>query len=189
MLREHRQGVERLLREHDLRPLLVLLSARGDGYPDFLTPSPASSVGEIEAELALIRATPPARAAHEIGHCLEGRSGLEPPTVGRLLRSSEASAQLAGPLEVLWGCVVAPSWPRLRDLLERDVLYRSRVLAQRGLVALFSDLEPLVTLQEQRLLVALHTNAKQDLGGNGLRLMPSAFVWRGLAILGNARRR
>jgi len=45
------------------------------------------------------------------------------------------------------------------------------------LARLFADLEPLITLREQRLLVALDTDGTRDLAGNGLRLMPSAFVW------------
>jgi len=54
------------------------------------------------------------------------------------LRSRGAADQFAGQLEALWEALVAPSWPRLRDLLERDVLYRSRLLAQGGLARLFA---------------------------------------------------
>src|SRR6266511_1295827 len=50
--------LRRLRREHDLRPLFAVLSARSDYYPDFFTPTPTEPLGDIEAELAQIRATP-----------------------------------------------------------------------------------------------------------------------------------
>jgi DNA-binding transcriptional ArsR family regulator len=175
-LREHRLALRQLKREHDLRPLLVLLSARNDYYPDFVTPSPSRPVGDIEDELARVRATPAGQVRREIDYCLNGRNDLEP-DVERLLRSSEAGWHLAGLLEALWDALIEPSWPQLRDLLERDVLHRSRSLAQGGFATLFSDLEPLVTLNGRRLVVDLGANCEGHLRGDGLRLMPSAFVW------------
>jgi DNA-binding transcriptional ArsR family regulator len=166
----------RLLRDAELRSLFVLLSAPRHYHPDFLTPAPSSPIGEIEAELARIRATPAGRVEQEIARCLEHARRADLASERRL-RARGAADQLAEQLEALWEALVAPSWPQLRDLLERDVLYRSRLLAQGGLARLFADLEPLVTLREQRLLVALDTEGTRDLGGHGLRLMPSAFVW------------
>jgi DNA-binding transcriptional ArsR family regulator len=178
-LRRHPESIAQLSREHDLGLLLPLLAAHSDYYPEFLTPSPATPVGDIEAELERIRATPRTRIEHEVGRCLDWRRDLEPATA-KLLRSREASLHLARQLEAVWEALVAPSWPKLRDLLERDVLHRSRVLAQHGLAALFSELKPLLRLDRHRLVVKVHADATRSLGGNGLRLMPSAFVSRGL---------
>jgi DNA-binding transcriptional ArsR family regulator len=175
-LHKHRPALRQLKRDHDLRPLLVVLSARSDYYPDFVAPSPSRPVGDIEDELARVRATPPDRVQREIDHCLNGRNDLER-DVERLLRSNEAGHHLAGLLEALWDALIAPSWPQLQDLLERDVLHRSRLLAQGGFATLFSDLEPLVTLNGRRLVVDLDANCERHLRGDGLRLMPSAFVW------------
>ena len=175
-LRRRRQSVEGLLRDPELRSFFSLLSAPRHYHPDFLTPAPSRPIGEIETELAQVRATLTGRVEQEIARCLEHARTVDPASE-RLLRSKGAADQLAGQLEALWEALVAPSWPQLRDLLERDVLYRSRLLAQGGLALLFADLEPLVTLREQRLLVALDTEGTRDLGGRGMRLMPSAFVW------------
>jgi DNA-binding transcriptional ArsR family regulator len=175
-LRDQQPALTRLHEEHDLRPLLAALSARRDYYPDFLTPTPQASVGEIGEELCRVQATAAAQVAQEIGECLERSEGIEPETERRL-RSADAGVLLADLLGALWEAVLAPAWPRLRDLLERDVLYRSRLLARGGLASLFSDLEPLVTLRERTLYVDLRTEATCVLGGEGLRLMPSAFIW------------
>jgi hypothetical protein len=132
-------------------------------------------VGEIEAELEQIRRTPSPRVESEVNGCLEGVP-LDPASE-RLLRSAGAAGTIAEQLEAVWEAVVAPSWPRLRDLLERDVLHRSRLLAQGGLAMLFADLEPLVRLHDQRLVVEIGAQAERGRCGGGLRLMPSAFVW------------
>jgi DNA-binding transcriptional ArsR family regulator len=175
-LRRNRQSVEGLLRDPDLRPFFALLSAHRQYHPDFLAPRPSGPLGDIEVELAQVRATPAGRAQREIASCLEHAPTLDPASE-RLLRSEDAPDRLARQLEALWETLVAPSWPQLRDLLERDVLYRSRLLAKSGLAGLFGDLEPLVTLRNERLLVAVELDGTQDLGGKGMWLMPSVFVW------------
>src|SRR5262245_7032597 len=174
-MRQHRLGLQRLLRDEDLRALLMLLSGPRGDCPSFLTPTPATPVGEIEAELDQIRRTPCMRVKSQVNGCLAG-APLDP-AYERLLRSAGAARTIADQLEAVWEALVAPSWPRLRDLLERDVLYRSRLLAQGGLAMLFADLEPQVRLRDQRLVIAIGPETERELSGGGLRLMPSAFSW------------
>jgi DNA-binding transcriptional ArsR family regulator len=175
-LRDQEAALARLRQQQDLRPLTTLLSARRDYYPDFLTPTPEVPVGDIDTELARVRTTPRAQVTMEIAHCLAQASSIDP-GVERLLRSSDAATILTGLLGALWEAVVAPAWPELRDILERDVLHRSRVLARGGLATLFADLEPLVTLRGRTLAVDVTSEGTCELGGEGLRLMPSAFIW------------
>jgi hypothetical protein len=85
-LRRHRPSVERLLREHDLRPLLVLVSASNRYHPDFLTPPPATPVGEIEAELSQIRATSASQIECELDRCLGDGRAVDPESRRRLRR-------------------------------------------------------------------------------------------------------
>jgi DNA-binding transcriptional ArsR family regulator len=170
-LREQLPALQRLQAEHDLRPLLVLLSARRNFVPDFLTPIPDSEIGEIDGELQCVRATDPSQLAEEIGR---SEAALEP-EMERRLRSPDAVVMLADLLNAFWETAVQPRWPQLRDLLERDVLYRSRLLASGGLAEVFSDLKPLISLDERALSVRLRTDGTNILNGDGLRLMPTAF--------------
>jgi hypothetical protein len=182
-LREQRPTLARLAEQRDLRPLLAVLAAPRDYFPDFLTPTPDSIVGDIEDEFELVEATPPNQVQFEIEKCLDGATSIDP-FVERQLRSPEASVLLVDLLRSLWDAVIEPAWPRLRDLLERDILYRSRLLGRGGLASLFADLEPLLTLREHVLLVDLTTDGTCVLGGEGMRLMPSAFVWpRAVAMI------
>jgi len=174
-LRQQGPALRRLAEQRDLRPLLAVLSAR-DYFPDFLIPTPDGDTGVIEAELARVEATPREQLEHEIGTFLDLATGVDAP-VEQKLRSPEAGVLLADLLRALWNVMIGPSWPRLRDLLDRDVLYRSRLLGRGGLASLFADLEPLISLRENALLVDLPCDNTTVLGGEGLRLMPSAFIW------------
>jgi DNA-binding transcriptional ArsR family regulator len=79
--------------------------------------------------------------------------------------------------------LLAPSWPLVRDVLERDVLHRSRSLAAGGLAALFADLAPLVTLAEPSLQIHCGgVDVTRVLDGRGLLLRPSAFIWPHAAV-------
>jgi hypothetical protein len=109
-------------------------------------PLPRSPLADLEAELCEIRATPGARAQAEIDRCLRARGPIEP-EVEQLLRSPQAVVRLTAMVEVVWEACVAPWWPRIREVLERDVLRRSRALATGGLAAVFEDLAPMVTLE------------------------------------------
>jgi DNA-binding transcriptional ArsR family regulator len=174
-LRKQQPALRRLAREHDLRPLFAVLPVSGY-IPDFLTPLPKGPFGEIEAELAEVRATPEGRVRAEINRCLELRGPISA-EVERSLRARGAGARLADLFGILWEALVAPFWRQIRDCLERDILYRSRALAGEGLSAVFADMSPLVTLEGRRLYVHLNTTCSRSLDGVGILLLPSAFVF------------
>ena len=112
-------------------------------------------MGDIAEELSRIERTDPARVELEIGECLlRVAKGIDADVV-RLLRSSGAASRLVGPSAALWEAAIASEWLRLRDVLEHDVLYRSR-LWREVVGVLFADLEPLICLRGQSLEVQLN---------------------------------
>jgi len=181
-LREQEQTLRRLTRRYDLRPLFALVPSCSY-VPDFLMPLPRSPVADLEAELRHVRATPAARAAAEIERCLNRRDPIEH-DVGLQLRSPDVVGRLVDQIEILWDSFLEPWWPRIREVLDRDILRRSRALAAGGPAGVFEDLEPLITLEGRRLLVRHRLTRTRRLGGAGLLLVPSAFVWpRVMAVL------
>jgi DNA-binding transcriptional ArsR family regulator len=142
--------------------------------PDFLTPPPSSALANVEEELTRVGQQSPREVRAQIERALEGRQADD--VTLRVLRSADAPHRLADALAAVWARLIEPAWPTVRELLERDVAYRARRLAEGGLARLFEDLAPVVSLHGHELRVRQRTNATIDLGATGLLLTPSAFV-------------
>ncbi|GAB4053761.1 ArsR/SmtB family transcription factor [Catellatospora paridis] len=155
--------------------LLAELTRPRAYFPDFLTPPPAGPLGDIEAELAVVAATPLDVVVADL------RS-----TTVRLPLGPLAAAGLADPEKLLadlvtgvreWHRVaLAPYWTRIRALLEADVAYRSRELAEGGVRRLINTLHPEVRWAGDRIDSDDPFDIHLDLRGRGLALVPSIFV-------------
>ncbi|WP_413801483.1 DUF5937 family protein [Streptomyces iranensis] len=164
----------------DLSELWLLLPGRGY-TPDFLGPPPEVPYAPFEDELARMRATDPAMARRELALSLKCTPGAAGSARGRAMLDDPARAvqRLADVTERAWRALVEPDWPRLRALLEADIAYRSRQLAEGGLERLFADLRPALRWTDSTLTVrnSVVPAQTQDLDGRGVLLMPSVFVW------------
>ncbi|MGW1991283.1 DUF5937 family protein [Embleya sp. NPDC001921] len=175
------------LDERQLSPLLALLPRTGY-TPDFLTPPPTGPLSRIEDELARVADTPPTHVREELHRCLHGSERRTPPlpeVADRLLADpARTLARLVTLIRACWNWLIAPQWPRLRDLLDADIAVRSRHSAESGLHRMLTELHPTITWHE---LGALHIAAphqsRHPLNGQGLLLLPSAFVWPALTVV------
>jgi DNA-binding transcriptional ArsR family regulator len=174
-LRQHRAALQRIAHAHNLRPVLAL--TRADvSIPHFLRPAASAPVAEIDAELERIRATPAEQVRAEIDRVLQ-ESGPLGADVERALLSDAAAERLAELLAAIWTGLVQPSWSQIRACLERDILYQSRALARRGLVAVLEDVAPSLDLDGSHLLVPQNGSDRRGVDETGILLVPSAFMW------------
>lgn len=190
----HRQGFHlpwvraaRLPAEVDLEPFRLLLPRPGY-VPDFLTPPPLGPLAPIEEELERLRAIPPAQVGAELRACLlDPRRALPASATDPLLADPAATRDaMAGLLSACWEHLLRPHWPRLRALLDADVADRSRTLAEHGLERLVTALDGRLTWKQGTLHVESRAAADElRLDGRGLLLMPSAFVWPELILVGD----
>ncbi|GGO09627.1 transcriptional regulator [Microbispora rosea subsp. aerata] len=167
------RAVRPRLGEVDLTDLFALVPVRGY-IPDFLTPPPDTPLPDFAAELERVRATPPHKAYEEA-------AWVQTPDPAALRRFADDPAagvrRVADRLWEYWTVALEESWPRIRALLEADVMWRARTLATGGARELFTDLHPRVSWHGDRLVAAKSYDYEGDLGGDGLVLMPSAFSW------------
>ncbi|MFJ8042658.1 DUF5937 family protein [Kitasatospora sp. NPDC096147] len=159
-------------------PLAALrLLARTAGRPShFLTPPATCPLSEIEEELAVVLATPP-ELVREAVRGVRPRQGRPDPFLHRLAEEPErVLPELAEAVLGWWRVAVAPSWPRIRALLEADIAHRTRRLAEDGIQQVFGDLHPTLRWRDAQLLSPDWPAAGPDLDGCGITLVPSAFA-------------
>ncbi|WP_380277744.1 DUF5937 family protein [Kitasatospora purpeofusca] len=159
----------------DWRLLADLVPDPPRSIPVFIAPPPTTSVADLGLELAVLRATPPEKVR-------SGLSGRRAPRSERIdqLRGDphRGLGELAELVESYWEIALAPHWPRMRSLLEGDVLHRARLFAEHGADQLLGDLASNVAWDEDTLYVGHHyVRGSRQLGGRGLLLVPSVFVW------------
>ena len=165
----------------DLGPALAL--ARGEGYiPDFLTPTPATPLPTFEAEVASLAETPPETVVEEVGRFAGSITVLGPERkrlVEGFLSDPEGSVKrLSAVLIHYHELAIAPHWPRMRALLEGDVLRRAQSLAFGGPEALFADLHRSVRYRDGLVEVDKEcVRAEVRPSGRGVMLVPSIFAW------------
>jgi DNA-binding transcriptional ArsR family regulator len=163
----------------DLTELFALVPRSGY-LADFITPPPETPLPDFATELDRVRRADPARARKEASNLFDA----DRPVLGRFLADPAAGvSRVADALESYWQACFAEFWPRVYGLLERDVLRRSRQLAQGGARELFAALDPAVEWTGERLLIDRPWCEAGGLHGDGLVLVPSAFYWPSVAVM------
>ncbi|MFG2649370.1 DUF5937 family protein [Streptomyces sp. NPDC048436] len=162
----------------ELGALWLLMPQRGYS-PDFIGPPPIGPAATFDEEIAAVRAADPEAARDELTRALACTTGAADSPQGRALLADPARAvrELADAMEAAWHTLVEPDWPRLRALLEADVAFHSRRLAEVGLGALVAELDPRFSWDAESLTVARAADHVRHLAGQGLVLMPSVFAW------------
>jgi DNA-binding transcriptional ArsR family regulator len=110
--------------------------------PDFLTPRPYSPLTRLEEELALLRRVEGPAVARDL-RMVHPEGPLPKPLRGPPER---VLARILDALDGYWRLCYAPHWPRMCALLEADVTYRGRQIAQQGLAEMFAGLAETVRL-------------------------------------------
>ena len=121
--------------------LLHALQPRRPTRPTSSARRRESPLGELEEELEEMLATPPEQVRLELRRAYEGRAlpAVLEPLLAIPARELPALADL---FRAYWERALAPQWPRIRALLEGDILYRARRLADGGAQRLFADIHP-----------------------------------------------
>jgi biotin operon repressor len=153
--------------------LLALTNDRG-WTPDFLSLRPDSPLTRFDEELARLAGTDPdvvrrdLLAVHGAAPLPRALRGPAPRVLTRILEA----------LTDYWQQCFALYWPRMRALLEGDVTYRGRQIAQCGLAAMFSELSSTVRLVDNVVEVRI-PSSKVDYScpaTGGLSLIPTLWT-------------
>jgi hypothetical protein len=134
-------------------------------------PAPSGPFTEIDAELERVRATVPDRVAAELAQCLDRRPAGQPALrdhPGLSGDPAQARDLLAGMLHRAWSALVEPWWPRLRDVLDADITFRARQLANAGVAAALGGLDRRISWRDGVLRFASTAHHDLDLTGTDL---------------------
>ncbi|MCM2417169.1 DUF5937 family protein [Streptomyces sp. RKAG293] len=152
------------------------------GYvPDFLNPAPIGPAPTLAEELAGVLATPVDRVRRELDRIQEDQGSPGPRLRALYAEPQARMVRVAEEIETYWEVAIAPYWARIRAVLDADVFYRARQVAEHGVGRLFNDLHTSVSWDENALRLARRQRTlSRQTAGAGLLLIPSAFTGPGL---------
>ncbi|MFR9776393.1 DUF5937 family protein [Micromonospora sp. MS34] len=151
--------------------------------PGFVCPPPLTGQPTLDLELAALAATPP----ETVRTGVDSLPGARSPALAELHADPEAGlARLVRVIAEYADVALAPYWPRIRTLLEREVLVGATRMASDGVRGLLDRIDPHVRWDDGTLLVDhLTRSGSVALDGRGLLLVPSVFagsrVWSNLS--------
>jgi DNA-binding transcriptional ArsR family regulator len=164
---------EEARRELDQDALLALVND-GLSTPDFLNPRPTSPLTRIDEELDALRHLHADRFRQQL---VEVHGEVPAPFRGDPRRAID---RMVDALAAYWSVAFAPHWPRMRRILEADIVYRGREVARAGLTGMLNGISPNLRFADRVLSVTLHTRIHRHevIGGHGLTLVPTMFSRR-----------
>ncbi|MFI6918608.1 DUF5937 family protein [Nonomuraea spiralis] len=173
LLRPWADQVRRRLQDVDWCLLSDLVPVPTISIAGFTCTPPSTSMPDLELELATMRG-----AAARVRSDLEHTGGPRTKRVQALYDDPEQGLQrLAAEVAAYWEAAMAPYWPRIRSLLEGEILYRARLLAEGGAQRMLADLDEAVTWDDGTLrLRHLYLSGRRSLRGLGLLLVPCVFA-------------
>jgi DNA-binding transcriptional ArsR family regulator len=149
----------------------------------FSAPPPTGMGQTIDADLAVLRGTDPAVVRREVDEI----RGFRTPSaeVASVLADPAFVDRLAATMRTAWEVLIAPDWPRIRTVLERDVRFRAERLGEQGWSAGVAGMHRDLDWTGDAITVDRRLDRTEVLGGRGLLLVPSVFIGQGLAIYGD----
>lgn len=149
---------------------------------DFVTPTPATAITDLEAEFDRMRATPVA-VIRENTELLIRHYGDSEARQHFLVYPHDALECLIAELRLYWSRTLAHHWGRIQAVLDADVMFRARQLALQGINPLFGSLSRVLTYEDRTIRIskpikknATVTEAEVMFDGTGLQLIPSMFA-------------
>ncbi|MFI7638598.1 DUF5937 family protein [Nonomuraea sp. NPDC049400] len=174
LLRPWADQVRRRLQDVDWRLLSDLVPVPTISIAGFTCTPPSTSMPDLALELATMRG-----AAARVRADLDAIPGPRTKRVQELYDDPEKGLErLAEEVEDYWLAAMSPYWPKLRSLLEGEILHRARLLAEGGAQRMLADLDDAVAWQEGTLrLRHRYASGARSLRGLGLLLVPCVFAW------------
>lgn len=168
-----------LRRTLDARVLRALRPTGGWGV-DFTAPPPSGMANTPADDLATVRATPSAIARAQVRRAL-ALTGAVDEDVYAVLHRRDVARWVGDALGRMWDALVAPDWPQLLAIVERDVLHRADLLTRGGWAAALNGLHPGLHWRDGAVLIDDHVDRVSQLDGRGLVFVPSVFTHPALA--------
>ncbi|MEO1667193.1 MAG: hypothetical protein AAFU54_21315 [Chloroflexota bacterium] len=167
---------------HDLTALR-LFHPLGNHTIDFMFPFPAKTENRFDDELQRIACTSISVIEAELDNLFQhGVISVE--DISNYKNLPGLLMQAVDELALVWRNVMCPNWEKINAVLQNDIVYRSRTLANGGVLALFQGLSTDIHLESSALL-SIYTQCQSDLtvepNGHGLLFVPFFFsnssVW------------
>jgi DNA-binding transcriptional ArsR family regulator len=173
-----RHDARHAMRYPDVRMLAQLVSGYPGYVPDFLTPKPtAGRPAEIlRNQIDAVAETPLDIVAANLASATATGVHL-PHQVRRAVDDGTLTRRAANGLDQFWRATFAPRWPELRNVLERDIADRARMLAQDGISRVLRTLHSRLRWDGATLRIGISGDETSHAAGEELVLIPSVLGW------------